>query len=588
MMDTTWKTGATAYFAGKSQDELQIEHVDLAGSVQVRHPQMVMRSQKLALDFAPAPDLPGGKPKTPGQKREQELTRAVAVDAVHCDLASSNGKKQTIDCQKLDVQTARTDDGKLYARHVNASGKARARDIDQDLSAETIDLTLRPAKPAATKPEDTATAVATTAPVDESATAATELESLHARDRVRVVNKEGSVAVGSDLTVTNTDGSPHVRLVGAPATVTDAKKNIIQGPLVTVDQGVAHVVGAGEMHMLQEPAGGGTPKPMDVLWTDEATMAGKENRVDILGAVSVTTRDQDGTVNVARGDRVHIDLMDKQTPTTRPTTAPTTPTSQPAKVPGDSMQLDVGKNKDVRTITIDGSANVKSVLQGPGDTTLRQFLLQAPKIIYHMTDDKGLPTRMLIVPSEGSMFLQDHRPPDKAKPAPDNNNAPAGSGRGDTAFHWTKQLTYSELKREAVMIGGVVVSHTPIGKKDVEDNVRINSDKVTATFEPPDRPTTRPATRPATQPADDTALQLKYLIAEGSVVITRPSGAKLFADRVEYDPHTHWMTAHGSPNRPARYEDVGPKAGIKTAQTMSWNTDTWQIDVKNPRASTPK
>ena len=486
-----------------------------------------------------------------------------------------------------------------------------ARDEDQDLRARTVLLTLRPAKPAAKKetasvppapspaevradnanpPAGAPVALKTSATQgsgpDASENAAVELEKMIARDDVQVINKEGSRATGSELIVTaSDDGANHVRLTGSPlATVIDAKKNVVTGPLITVDpkSGIAHVIGAGNMHMLQDQADASKPKPMDVAWTDRADMDGVQNAVDVLGDVIVKTIDSEGAVNTATGDRVHIDLVKKAAAATRPTLHAST---QPAK-PANGMQMDVMKDKDARTITISGaSAKVKSILAVPNGAILRQFVIIGPRIIYQLLDSPELPAKTLWVPSAGQMFMGDHRPPQNPKAGAKKGDDDS-SNRGDTAFKWDYQLVYSESERKAVITKDVIVVHQPDGKESAQGPVRINADQVTAWFDA--KPDEKPATKPVHGPADpQTAMQLKHLTAAGHVTITRAT-ATLTADSVEYDPLTHWMVAHGTENVDAKYEDSQNTTVSKSAKDMSWNTQTWNINVVNPKLVNPR
>ena len=325
------------------------------------------------------------------------------------------------------------------------------------------------------------------------------------------------------------------------AMVIDAKKNVISGPVVTIEPklGVAHVVGPGTMHAMQEQADGTRPRPMNCAWIKGADMYGPEDRVDIFGGVAIRTIDNDGTINDVIGDRVHIDLMKKAAPTTRPSTRPadthpaaiaatqpsvrpadtrpTIATSQPSTRPAkkdamaDSMQMDIMKDKDVKTITIYGAgtsqAKVLSTLAEPDGKVLRQFLLLAPKIIYQMADAPDQAAKTLVVPSAGKMLMGDHRPPEKPKPGAAKGNDDESSSRGNTAFSWKKSLVYSERDREAVLNGDVYVKHRPDAKDGNEFEV-LHSDQVAAWFEsakPAARPATNPATVPTTVPTTNVA-----------------------------------------------------------------------------------
>ncbi|HET6248688.1 MAG TPA: hypothetical protein VFE47_13380 [Tepidisphaeraceae bacterium] len=648
MMDTHWKNGAKVFFLQKAGDDLLVDHIDLAGDVDVKHPQLALQSQALSLYFAaPAKPAPATQPSVgdadgaivasspishpttqPAKdKPQQELKRVLATDAVHCVMAGQNGKQQTIECNELEMLTARSDAGKFYSRQVNAGGAVHAFDPDQDLRADSIALTLKPAivepKIPATMPAEPSSAVALAQPPqtqpakDESDTAPVELEKMIARDHVLVINKkDGSSANGSELVVTATpDHQNHVRLTGSPtAMVIDAKNNTVVGPVITFEQGVAHVLGAGKMHLLQEQQDGSKPRPMDVTWLKQADLNGPENRVDLTEGVAVTSLDADGTVNVAKGDLVHIDLVEKAKPATRPATAVASATTKPAKAgPADSMQMGMMKDKDVRTVTLSGNSQVVSTSTGDNGIIARQFALYGPKIIYQLADSKELPAKTLLVPSAGRMYTGDHRPPEKRKPEDKDKDDNDAGGRGDTAFQWSKRLVYSELQHQATLTGDVIVVHQPLGPQAEVDRVRVNADRVVALFEPqpkaakpttqpaPDAPatqpanpatalaTTLPATRPTTRPADPgESLQLKHLTADGHVVIVKPStGATLYSDRVDFDPIPHLMTARGSENNPARYVDPDPHRSL-TGTEMQWNTETWNIKMTSVKTLNPK
>ena len=252
-MDVHWTRQAFVHFNGKGQDQLTVEHIDLSGDVDVKNPQLAMTSQSLSLYFkppekhpalvgdAPAP-LPTTRPAHGDDKPQQELDKVLAWDAVHCELAGQNGKKQTIFCDNLEMRTARSDDGKFYPHVVNTKGHVHAYDSEQDLHAGFVNLLLKPAVPAGkkaaeaaagsiaaalpktraqTRPAEDAVVRAGDPPQtrpadDESDTASVELETMDAWEHVRVVNKEGSIATGSELTVTTENNATHVRLTGSP------------------------------------------------------------------------------------------------------------------------------------------------------------------------------------------------------------------------------------------------------------------------------------------------------------------------------------------------------------------------------------
>jgi hypothetical protein len=598
LMDARWTQGARVYFAGgKLQDNQTIQQLDLFGDVDVKHPQLVMQSQVLSLHFEP-PDKPvdkssGPSTRTAGGKSasQPELKSVIASDTVHCEIAGQNGKRQKIDCNRLDMETARTTDGKFYAHKIEARGAVHAFDGEQDLRASTVFLTLRPA---ATKPIDPATrSSARTRPSrDDSDSAAVELEKMTAADNVVVINKDGSKATGSLLKVTTDAGGNHVRLTGSPlASVIDARNNVISGPVITFDpkDGVARVIGAGNMHVLQEQTDGSKPRPMDIAWIDRADMNGPANRIDVLGDVIVKTVDSEGAVNTATADRVKIDLMKKVasapaifSPAATATTRASHAATRPAKdTPATAMEMDAIKDKDVRTVTLFGNAKVKSVLVAANGAVSRQFVIVAPTVIYQLADSEQLPAKSLWVPCAGQMFLGDHHPSEKPKAGAKQDDVVGG--KGNTAFKWERMLVYKDVDHTAVMTGDVVIVHQPEGNESADGPVRINADSVTAVFDPkkPPAATTGPASK---QP--DSSMQLAHLTADGHITVTRGQTV-LTADQIEYDPATHWMTAHGTHANPAHYENA-EIGSSKSFDDLSWNTVTWNFKAAGPRVVNPR
>lgn len=689
MMDAHWKKGAKVYFTSKGQgakeggkaaqagqDQLDVEHIDLSGDVDVKHPQLVMNSQALSLYFAPpfkpapragaAPDrsVAGLSPTTrpadasaglgaaAGGKPQQELKKVVATDNVHCELAGQNGKKQIIDCNELVMHTARSDDGKFYAKTVNTRGHVHATDGEQDLYAGGVDMTLKPARPDEKKtheparkgsPPETsapATAVPQTQPAQQQTdTAAVDLERMIATDNVRAVNKDGSVVMGSELIITTEQNEQHVLVVGSGgfsmqsldfgnAVVIDSKMNMLSGPIISIEpkSGIAHVVGPGAMHVSQEQTNDARQRPMVVAWVDGADMNGPSDRIDVFGNVAIQTRDADGTNNHVTGDHVQIDLMKKAAPATRPSTQPaasstaragavttTQPSTRPAKKgqAPDSMQMDVMKDKDVRAITIESAAprqaKVISILPGPDGKDLRQFLLIAPRIIYQLVDAKDQPAKTLIVPSAGQMLVGDHRPPEKPRDDKSKSGDDASSGRGTTAFRWGRSLIYTEQRREAVMTSDVYVRHRPDSRDSSEIEIR-HADQVNAWFEP-QKPKAKPAAaNPAAAPA---AVAPAAVSTAGAATkpATRPADSETAMQLTRLIADGNVAITRAGSNLFANQVDYDPithwmiargstnhpahyedpdPKKSMTAGQMEWNTESWHIKMSDPKASHPR
>lgn len=602
-LDAAWQHEGKLFFAGHGRDEMILDHAQFVGDVDVEHPQLKLQSQALELQFAPAAprpaavadaetpasddNLPATQPATrPAAKPQTELKRVIATGDVHMRLTDTAGKRQWIECARLDMRTAQSPDGKMYPHEVYANGTgsvdARAFDDSQDLQAGEIHLTLRPSTKATTRP---ATAPAEPAQIE---TAAVELEQMTALQRVLVTGHDGGKASADELHVVMENDEPHVTLTGQSlARVWDAKENLVTGPKITLfpKRGEAHVEGPGNLHMVhveEANANGGTTRPatqpavaksrpIKVIWSDHADIDGQKNAIDVYGKVESSSPDSDGAINSSNSDHLHIDLRKKLAPETKPAVVAAA-TTKPAG-PNGPMQMDLFKDKEATLITLDHNASVNSTLADANGKILRQFELQGPKILYALVATPDLPAHSLLVPSAGQMLVRDHRPPD-AKVKKDDDAAGMGSGRGATAFSWTRQLLYTEEARRADMTGKVLIVHKGDDPKDLP--ARINAEHVTAFFQPAKKTDAAPAAAPVGQAGP---MELKWLTAADSVFVTRGTD-QLTAIRIDMDPATHWLHAYGKDRDQAVFTDTATN-DTTAADQIDWNTQTWDMKFKN-------
>jgi len=609
-LDVKWQRGARIHLADSgSQEQMSVRQMDLSGNVDVKHPQLALRSQELSLFFTPQ-SVAGAKhaianveestkPSTrpTGSPRSQmQLDRVLATTGVWCQLTDAQGKKQTVEGDSLELLTAPSANHQFQPRQVNAAGSVHAYDGQQDLHAGRVELTLKPATNKEPKTKKPTTALAATQPATHpSDQPQVELERMYATDHVIVNRADGSVVTGDQLEVTTPNDQTHIRLVGAPdAQVIDAKKNVMTGPLMEFDpkEQTGHVIGEGSLHMMPQP-GQGTA-PADVSWKHRADMYGAKNIIDADGSIAFSTIDRDGAKIVGSGDRVHIDLQEKPVPATqtsrkqgsgadnraRPaaTSKPATRETIASGAMSDAMKMDTMGSKELKAVTLDGSARVVSTRTAPDGSLLRQLELKGPKVIYRIAGSESQPAHSVLVPAAGQMLVRDYMPT-TTRPSKDNGSGIEG-GRGDTAFAWQDHMLYSEADHQAVMVGSVRIVYMAQGP-NVEP-VRIDADKVTANFEPTAKPATR-ASRPATNATNpagqESALHLKNVMADGRVRVRR-GGSELLADHIDYDPVTHWMTARGTPDHPAVFNAADPSQSA-TGEVLEWNTQTWNIRTRN-------
>jgi hypothetical protein len=564
MLNAAWTKQAVFNFTPESaggQTSIQSGHFD--GDVDIRHPKFALKSQALDLLFDPPTKKIESDATTRPSSSQPNLRQLIATTAVECQVEGSDGKKENITSNRLVLDTEKAV-GRLYARHLNATGKAHVWGED-DLQAGAIDLLLNPtAKKAGVKSGRNT----------DDQTAQVELQKMVAHENVIALSKDGSRATGDDLVVTTVNGQQHTVLTSATnARVTDIKGNIVNGREIQFDSadGRAHVVGAGTLHAMQQASATQPAQPVDVAWVNEAIFDGANNRIDVDGAVQATSTDKKGFKDVANGHHIRIDLRPK--PTTQPAVASgaaddaTGPTTQPSH--SGNLKMDPFKGKEVSAMTIEDEAKLTSTLRDSGGEILQQFELAGPTIIVNEFGPDGLPARTITVPAAGKMLARDHRP--KAQPAAANDDA--SGARGATAFQWSKRLDYAEATHRSDMTGQVVVVH-----KDDDPNsppARMTCEHVISWFEPAPKHAVGDK-----KPGDDSAqMQLRYLSAEGNpVVITRES-SEVVARQVDFNPKTRILIATGTQQNPVTFTDGTAAGGV--AERVEWDTVTWKIKAHN-------
>jgi hypothetical protein len=609
-LDARWSRMGQLFMKEGLAGSMTFDRAVFQGDVDVRHPQMALKSQSLDLQFedraVPASVATPGKPSpTTRRASESVLKELIATTDVWCDLADPSGRRQTITTDRLLVQTENDAAGRMYPRRVIANGDAHAWDPTQDLRAGNVELTLAPPPPA------TPTTVRAVRPATDRAraeveTASVELQSMRAWDGVNVRSADGSTAVGQQMDVTMVAGQPIARIIGTPvATVTDAKGSVVSGPVIDFDAArqVAVIPAAGSIRAIQMPDPVRDPKtgqplptqparpgrPIDIAWAGSAELNSAQNQIIVAGPLSLTTRDPDGSVLVAKGNRARIELIDRP-PTTQPTSQPTAvagqgprpstgPSAKPSAMPG-VAKMNFMENKAVSVVHLEQDAVVNSTLS---DATgiLRQFEIKSQTIRYEMGAANASPLAMnaggqgrIIAPDRGTLLYRDHRPPTTAPAKPAAGQPPEQTqpdqARGATAFRWDKSLVVDQSAKQAVMDGNVAIVHQ--SDEPASLPVRVFGDQATALFDSRP-PTTNRTTLPAGSPTGDgdMAVQLRWLTIAGSLVIQR-GDATLTADRMDYDPASGWLTAVGSPRNPATWQDATRSGFVDQVQ---WNTRNW-------------
>jgi hypothetical protein len=574
MVHAQWSKIARIYLtsAGEESKKQVIQRAIFDGEVHINQPnQLDLQTDNLALRFDP-PKASASSATTQEQSKQPDLRQMIATGNVRTILTDNNGKTQKINTDKLTLATERDAAGKLYPHVVKANGNVYAADPEQELRAGQMNLVLKPS----TRP-------ATDATTQDVASTNVVLDQMDASDNVRVVTASGSIAHGDHLTVQGDEGSRRVDLMGEPFALVGDKDSTLQGKLIHFDEATqkVEVNSPGRLHAIQQgqSASNPTTRPIDVQWQQRLEVQGKQNFVDIFGAVEIasnTSEDQ----TLAKGNHVHLVLGDKP-PTTRPATAESETTEPTTKLANKNSPMNGFGDKVVKTVRLEESVTVNS--QQTSDQDVTKLWLSCPVINYDMDQ------KLMVIDQPGVMlFQQDPIAGTTTQPATTQNASAAKSVTADlsnlhgaTAFKWAKEFRYDEAKMQAKMTGNVRIVHQASDLTGPQ--YELDAGVVTADLE--ERPTTQPTTQPQQK------VRVKKMVADNDVTF-RSDKLHFDAQHVDFNPNTHMLIATGTDRAPAElHEAEGFSSGTFTELRMNTLTEEFEVrgfQAQIRRTRTPK
>ncbi|MDP9174336.1 MAG: hypothetical protein M3O30_10790 [Planctomycetota bacterium] len=561
VLSADWSRNCIVHLLPGMGGQMQVQSADLSGNVTVDHPRFHLTSTDLALAFEQPPASAGTSEQDPSSS--PQLKQIVATGDATCVVHETDHRARSIAGQTLQLKTARGEGGKLFAKTIIADGAAKAIQDDQDLSAEHIQIGLRPTDPARRAAHPTDPAAGSAAGVSSGDV---ELDTLAAADTVRVQTKDSSIAA-DDMRVDRVNGFSKVTLHGKPAVVVSAT-SIIRGPEIHISSAdqTSSVVGPGTLSAQQQAADASRPpRPMLLRWTDRALLDGKANTIQVLGSVDVQSKAAGGELDLAQAGHLTLYLAEKAATQPSPHAATTNPATAPdsGAIAG---EFDFMHNKQVKLIALRDRAKVESSLTDAAGTLLRRSDLFGNHINYDTL------TQRLIIPGIGNMLIYDHAAAGAPLQPTPADSSPTG-GHGRTAFEWQKQFVYDQVNRIAFIQGNVVMLH--IDENPDSKSIEIRSDTMTAAFEPADA---APAKKPAAnQPADDTPhLQLRHMTAAGAVVVLT-GDTTITCGQIEYDPTANRLICRSGDLGAVNFTNVEHRDKA-TADEVWLNTKTNTIE----------
>jgi lipopolysaccharide export system protein LptA len=499
----------------------QPREIDLAGSVDINHPQMKLKSDALSLAFEP-----DSKDKT-----KASLHQATATGNVDANLSDADHPDRRVRSQKLVVTMAAGPDGTVYAHQVDAAGSVVATDTEQSMTAERVQLVMKP-KPA-TQP---AAKAATSQPGADLASV--DLESFLAEGGVVLKGKDSS-GKGDRISVAMENEHPVVQLTGQPAELTQQGRTIT-GPSIYArpDDGYALVDGAGTIHQ----DGGPATRPADMSWAGKAEMDAGKNLITFTKDIKVKTRDTDGTIINATGDECWVTLHTLAT--TRPTSS--APAKPQAAVTGDAI-----KNKAIASIMLTGHVVVDSNLTTDG-RLIKRTNLKTDRVIANLDDQQQLTS--IDIPGPGQALYEDHR-----EQKPDDKHQQAGA----VAIEWKKNFHFDQKPEPvATFSGNVKMAQLPKADSPESDLSTLEASRVRVTLDQPPatRPTTRQASATTKGAAPKLAAGVKRVDATAPVVFKHDK-TTIYAQSLQFIPAEHMIVLIGNDRTPVTWEDGNTSKG---------------------------
>ena len=479
-----------------------LKSVAARGAVNVIHPDFKLDAA--SLDLALAPPTASDAATKPAAA---SLRRVRAAGDVRCELASAAEGLTGLSCDRLGLDVAADRNGPT---RLTAEGNVRTRQKDGDLTADALTAALSP------KPDG-----------------GFDLQSLVARGDVKGRDADGRALSADTLTATPAEGGRHLRLEGAPASVSRGG-DVLAAPVLTFDDALQAfaVPEPGRLDTVADRGDGTAPLPIGVTWN--GTLRGDATRVVADGGVGVAGTNATSRLDLTAATAT-LDLGSK--PATReaasPGRAPTTESSRPL----------LGS---LERVTLAGEVRATAEELAGGEVS-RSFDLRSKSFVATPAGGEDV---AVVIETPGKMLYRDLRVQDAA--AKDDS---AGGFRGNAAFGWDERLDWSPASGALTMTG-----------------------RATVAVEPRDRPRFTLAAdrfRVTTRQADGRR-EVASAVADGAAHFST-KGLNFDAASVDYDPAAQTLVARGTAGSPVVvYDDRNVPTG--RFGELVYNLATARID----------
>lgn len=530
-----------------------------AGNVKVRHPDMDLRSDKLALALTP--------PADPASKESATLERIDARGNVAVTLAPRDpAQRMDMVSDALQVHMARDagKSGRLLPRRIVADGDVEGRQVGQTMNADHLEALLAPLAPAdanALVPPAAVPASVLAADAPAAGHPSMTLTQLDLRGHVRIRQDKPDTRIDADA-VHYTQARNEARILGSAADPARVERDggTLTAATIVLDE-LRHTLsvdGPGRFDFAEStaPRNDGMPrndKPQQVsiTWARAMTFNTDTHQARFLGDVRTHSK--------AGLETNTLTCADLQA-----SFAAKTPAAN-ALPPRPGANTEAGLDPGLRQLRqIDAAGDVvflsESWLDKLGGQVATRMRLAGNKLTF--TSDP----QQVLVDDIGSLLLEDYRP--AAKPS---DNKIAFTGRGATLFTWRRTFRLDVQRSDMLMLGKVQMTHRPAGGGEplLMDCNQLLADMESASALAP------------SLAGSARRLDVKAVLANDDVTLRLgPRGFR--ADRLTYSGVDRSAVLNANEGKNVEMINSATDPTIFTAQRVRWNLKDDTLEITRP------
>lgn len=562
------ETKADAEAAGEakrdaaSQVVAGIESATFLGDVVVEDRQMKMTSQELTAGFDVTPG--GG---------DRQLSRIDAAGGVNVTFEDAK-----IEAKDLRVTTAPNKEGRLTPVRLVADGRVVVIDPTQQMSADSLDISLieraRAAKPGTDPTKLSLNERMSVEPDKIVAKGNVELRMLAKDTRVYGDTLNADAAKGTAVLhgdpVRILRGGDKAKGIKPEAELIVPKLNLERDGRVALAEGKGVFVWTQVKADAEPPKKAGNPgdappepdepkhkRRVKVTWTDRMRFDDSADLIQVYGKVVAEAEDAPDELNRLTASQMTLELIDPRKLAAAIEIAPVNAVG--------AAPIDAGLDRrQLKRLTARGDVVLLATkwADAKRDKVQTRVRMAGPLLVFNNITEQA----QIIGP--GSMLIEDRRP---SKQEPTKTRATPISGRGATAFTWTQRLILDNIATDMTLEGDVQLTHQPA---DGESIVELKTQKLLADME------SATAIRALGLTRSD-AMVIRKVDATGSVQVRDHGSNRLVtSDRLIYSGLDETILLTADEGRKVNVVQLDKPKPVRAA-TIFWDLKNDTVEIRD-------